>query len=292
MIRVIVVALFFLISCDAKKPKIDKSAFEDLDLYKCVLENLERVGTVSSDATNNKITNKFDHLSCTDSYESYKGLEQLDDLVVVILSPYKATDLSPLSGLSNLKSLTLMGGNIEDVTPLAQLTELKHLNINWNNIKDISPLSALTNLESLYLDKNQISDISALSNLHKLKILHLTDNNISEVKALRGLLALEELYLNRNEVVGANPIKDATPLLQLSNLKKLGLIGDTINCDHRKLLRETFSNIVDIPGNGCPSKFPCTAMKDMQERHGDELKYDFEACTVTFPTEAESLKRN
>ena len=62
--------------------------------------------------------------------------------------------ISALNGLTNLETLDLRvingGSELSDISPLSKLTNLRTL-ILWNNsINDISALSGLTNLE--YLD--------------------------------------------------------------------------------------------------------------------------------------------
>lgn len=72
-------------------------------------------------------------------------------------------DISPLSGLTNLTTLTLRYNlRIADIRPLSGLTRLTDLSLDWNQITDISPLSGLTDLAKLYLAHNQISDLKPL----------------------------------------------------------------------------------------------------------------------------------
>jgi hypothetical protein len=54
------------------------------------------------------------------------------------------SDLTTLSGLTQLRQLYLNGNQITDVTPLADLTELEILDLGYNNIADVSPLSGLS----------------------------------------------------------------------------------------------------------------------------------------------------
>ena len=63
-----------------------------------------------------------------------------------------------------------MENQISDVSPLTGLTNLKHLGLTKNQISDVSPLAGLTNLERLYLSGNEISDTSSLANLTNLSI--------------------------------------------------------------------------------------------------------------------------
>ena len=99
------------------------------------------------------------------------GLESATELVWLYLgAEYKGTfinsnsvsDLSPLSGLTNLSILLLDHNSISDLSPLAGLTKLTYLELGNNSISDISPVSGLNNLTELVLWDNSISDLSPL----------------------------------------------------------------------------------------------------------------------------------
>jgi len=60
--------------------------------------------------------------------------------------------------------LDLYWNQLSNITPLSGLTNLTHLCLEHNQISDISPLSGLTSLNGLYLYDNQISDIQPLVN--------------------------------------------------------------------------------------------------------------------------------
>ena len=98
-------------------------------------------------------------------------------------------DLTPLTGLHRMSSLTLMNTKVEDISPLTSLTGLTTLNLANSQreapqITDISPLSSLVKLRILELGGHNISDISPLKDLNYLDQLWLYDNNISDLAAL------------------------------------------------------------------------------------------------------------
>ena len=64
------------------------------------------------------------------------------------------SDISALSGLTNLSDLSLDGNSISDLSPLAGLVNLKYLSLEGNAISDLSPLKSLTNLQDLYIKNN------------------------------------------------------------------------------------------------------------------------------------------
>jgi Leucine-rich repeat (LRR) protein len=149
------------------------------------------------------------------------GLTNLQNLNLNDATPFRhsqITDISPLSGLTNLQSLGLACLPITDISPLSGLTNLLFLNLNQDPIADISPLSGLTNLQTLWLNYDQIIDISPLAGLTNLQDLDLGGNNkITDVSPLSGLTNLQTLNLD------ANTITDISPLSGLTNLQTLWL---------------------------------------------------------------------
>jgi internalin A len=88
--------------------------------------------------------------------------ENLLSRTELYLSQTGISDLSPLSGLTNLTKLTLRENQIAEIRPLAELTNLSMLILSSNQITDVSSLARLTNLFGLFLEGNAIpSDSSA-----------------------------------------------------------------------------------------------------------------------------------
>ena len=133
------------------------------------------------------------------------------------------SDLSPLSGLTQLISLGLSGNAISDISPLSGLTQLISLGLSGNAISDISPLSGLIHLESLGLEGNAISDLSPLSGLANLTSLSLSSNAISDISPLSGLINLKWLSLSNNA------ISDISVLSHLADLKGLSLMDNSVS---------------------------------------------------------------
>ena len=74
-------------------------------------------------------------------------------------------DISPLAGLTSLRTLHLHKCDIVDIRPLANLTELVTVELLHNNINDFSPLSDLTNLEYLDIRFNPATNYDVLAGL-------------------------------------------------------------------------------------------------------------------------------
>ena len=159
----------------------------------------------------------------------------------------RISNISSLSGLTNLTYLDLTGHNITDISSLSGLTNLTHLYLGdavavhrgssslspgsyvqflyqtvhscdylpdpvSNSVSDISSLSGLTKLTHLDLADNGISDISSLSGLTNLTHLDLVDNNVSDISSLSGLTNLTHLDLWNNNVSDLSPLVSNTGL--------------------------------------------------------------------------------
>ena len=101
------------------------------------------------------------------------------------------------------KSFTVDAENVEanglglsDISKVSGFTNVKHLDLSNNSISRLSPLSTLKTLETLDLSNNSISDISALTSLKNLKQLWLNGNSISadQIQALKA--ALPDCYIS------------------------------------------------------------------------------------------------
>ena len=155
-----------------------------------------------------------------------QALREMTNLEVLDLRGNEMSDLSPLSGLTNLKELNLSGdieGNedIRDLSPLSGLTSLKSLHLPAEQIEDLSPLSGLTQLENLALiggDEGWIEDLTPLSGLVNLRELFLEISSISDLSPLAGMKELESL-----RVRGESYISDLSPLSGMVKMRELEL---------------------------------------------------------------------
>ena len=85
-------------------------------------------------------------------------------------------DISFLSGLVRLMTVSVNGCGIFSLSPLQSAPELNSLTASENEISDLSPLAGLENMRTLKLNRNAIEDVSPLSGLTKLLILELNEN--------------------------------------------------------------------------------------------------------------------
>lgn len=79
-------------------------------------------------------------------------VRNMPELEVAILAINTVQDFSPLADCPKLEYLELFNTGLSDLTPLSGLKNLRHLNICYNfGISDISPLYSLTELERLWI---------------------------------------------------------------------------------------------------------------------------------------------
>ena len=174
------------------------------------------------------------------------GLTQLRTLTLLGIS-ISNVDVSALAGLTQLKRLDIEGNSISDVSPLPKLIHLGGLYIRNTSVSDISTLSELTQLGALQLENSPISDISALAGLTQLTYLEILNTSVSDISALEGLTQLRGLKL------GNSPISDVSPLAGLTQLYELGL-WNTYVSDISPLVELTQLEWVNL--NGSPLSYP------------------------------------
>ena len=137
------------------------------------------------------------------------GYEVVDNTIV---NSNSISDITPLSGLTNLTRLSLSSNSISDIPSLSSLTNLTWLDLAYNSILDITPLSGLTRLAWLELSGNRISDITPLSGLIGLTNLYLRFNSISDISSLSSLTNLTVLWLRENKISDIAPLVANTGL--------------------------------------------------------------------------------
>ncbi len=128
--------------------------------------------------------------------QSLVGLEHAKNLLTLRLSDNQyITDVTPLAGLTNLRTLILNQNRIADVSPLAGLVNLQELDIHHNEIRDVSPLSGMTKLWRLAIRENPIRDISPLAGLVDVRSLVLSCTEVNDLAPLLSMRSLEHLDL-------------------------------------------------------------------------------------------------
>jgi internalin A len=159
-------------------------------------------------------------------FESYfsdlSPLSSLLELRTLSLTSHLISDLIPLANLTNLIDLDLSGQQISDLTPLSTLTSLRKFSLSNSQVTDLSPLAHLTQLTELNLINTPILDFSAISQLSNLTQLKIFNSQLSQLQPLAALKSLEFLDISDNA------ISDIQPLAQLANLTRLNLSSNQV----------------------------------------------------------------
>jgi Leucine-rich repeat (LRR) protein len=145
--------------------------------------------------------------------DNLSGLEYCVNLTQLSLGGH-FTDLSPLSGLTKLTSLTFhYGQQVTDLSPLSGLTEMEHLDL-WmsDKITDFSPLSGMTKMKDLNLDNTNISDLSPLAGMTEMTDLRARYTQIKDISALSGLTKLHYLGIRNNQITDISALANNSGL--------------------------------------------------------------------------------
>ncbi|OEK07614.1 hypothetical protein A8C32_17615 [Flavivirga aquatica] len=139
-----------------------------------------------------------------------KSLKQLH---IYVYSKKKMINLDVLS--SSLEHLTISGFDEKDLTKLSSLTNLKSLSFKTAKIKSLKGIETLTNLKCIsFGGVRSLTDISSISTLHKLKYLEF--DICWKMQDFSPLGALKEL-----EVLELMDCKNLASIKFVENLPKL-----------------------------------------------------------------------
>lgn len=122
--------------------------------------------------------------------------KKLPGCTIVHSELIKSIELGGKSFPSDSETVEATELGLTDISRVSGFTNLKHLDLSKNHISNVSALSSLTSLETLDLSDNKISDVSALHSLTNLRQLWLGGNNLSadQIDALRA--ALPDCYIS------------------------------------------------------------------------------------------------
>ncbi len=118
--------------------------------------------------------------------EDYSALKDMPALETLRIRSSGVSDYSPFACLSDtgVTVLDLGEGGGDDLTPLSGLTNLKELYLDHSTLPvDLSPLCSLTNLETLDLSYTNIGSVTDLSGMTSLKLLNLESTQVSDEEA-------------------------------------------------------------------------------------------------------------
>ncbi|MFR5601107.1 MAG: hypothetical protein ACLTKI_01515 [Lachnospiraceae bacterium] len=178
-------------------------------------------------------------------------------------------DLTPLSGLVNLKELRLYGSlAVEDFTALSGMTDLQTLRLEVAAAGSMAGLESLTKLQELSISNSGsgsgvgiVSDVSFLAGMTELQILSLATYQLPDFQGMEQLTNLRDvrLYGSQSGFMDVDPLQGATKIqvLQLPSRNPelgpfdiSGLAGMTelteLTMDHRVTSLEPLRNLTKM----------------------------------------------
>lgn len=155
------------------------------------------------------------------------GLVQLRSMTIV---DTPLSDLSPLIRssewddpiLQNLEYLHLEGRLLSDLSPLAELSRLRTLSTTNTSVSDLAPVARLVNLEQLYLEDSFVKDLTPVAQLANLETLWVEKSLVSDLSPVTQMESLTGLWIMESLV------KDLTPLGDLKQLDQLNLSNNIV----------------------------------------------------------------
>jgi len=143
--------------------------------------------------------------------------------------------------MSQLDFINIGANPISDVSPLAGITALRSLNAGNTSITDVSVIGTMTWLTQLQLGGNLISNFSPLANLTGLFGFYLSATGMtdSDLTVINGMTGLEQVFL------GDNSLMDLTPLQNKTLLQRADLRGNLSLADIQPLLSNSGIGVGD-----------------------------------------------
>jgi Leucine-rich repeat (LRR) protein len=206
----------------------------------------------------------FNNISSISAFGSMANLQYVD----VDNNP-SLSDLSPLTGKANLRTLMAYNCALTSVAPLRGL-QLQHLGIGQNSgLADVSALSTMTTLVDINAGYLPITDATPFSGLTSLTTLNLyNDSSLTDVSPLASLTQLEWLNL------GSSSVSDISALTPLTNLTWLG-IADTDVADLSAVSH--FTKLNSLRASFLPNAYDISPLLAMNGTNKDkvDLIYDW-----------------
>lgn len=225
----------------------------------------------------NESVYSYDDSKAKDITDIYKSFSSLQELSVSVDSNFEP-GISVLSYFPNLEHLALRieSGRDEplDLSPLSSLSNCKSLFINGpysQSVGNLSVLSGMPQIENLGISNiPNFKDLQFAQNMPKLKSLHLVSLPILSLDGLSNISSLNSLYLD------CSNLKNADALSSLTSLQTLGFAYHNYEIPDLHGLpalenAEVYCNDLDKIA-GMPSLKSLTIHNNAQEYEGDFLR--------------------
>jgi Leucine-rich repeat (LRR) protein len=170
-------------------------------------------------------------------------LSQLEKLTSLTLWAEKVTDISPLSVMKNLRSLSVdVENTCTDASELLPLVNLETLVFKPASSEAIRNISKLTWLKGLHiLIENETIDISPVKNLRNLEYLEIFEaiheKTEFDISWISQLVKLREIELSGFKIT------DVSPFLKLPKIEVINVMFSEISDENIALLKKTGATV-------------------------------------------------
>lgn len=164
---------------------------------------------------------KLKKLDLSGRFSDISVLSKLTNLETLSLESGKVKDLSPIGKLTKLKNLSLAGMREASGKPLTEL-KLKNLRleyVGWKMLGYLEYMSTVENLGMYNMGHMGYAYLSLAGKMPQLKVLTIDDARLSQCDFVSGLENLESLTLTSNKIADFAPLKNLKKLkyLDISN---------------------------------------------------------------------------
>ncbi len=133
------------------------------------------------------------------------------------------TDVSALTKMPHLASVSFYGAVIKDFSPLATATKLKQFNYYAVKGADFSTLGTLKQVQLMYGGLTDLDSIAWIQDMPKLKLIHFFDEKITDYSPLKNAPNLVDVKIWKMKA----PVGDLAFLKPLKNLETLTIQDNT-----------------------------------------------------------------
>ncbi|MCQ6388963.1 NEAT domain-containing protein [Bacillus cereus] len=230
------------------------------------VDQQDGIGNVIVDKQLQRHINKYNlNRENLDTPITKEDLLKVKALIVVEAKNKGIQDVSGLEYMTNLENLTLEEVKLKNIKFISGLRQLKSLSITYGELEDIGPLAELEHIEFLTLRNNKISDLSPLSQMKKIKMLDLNSNYIKDIKPLFTVKSLRTLTVANNQISNDN----LAGIEQLKNVKNLSLSNNGLtNIEHITSMKKLVE--LDLAKNELENIEPLSRLSTVQSLNLEE----------------------
>lgn len=169
-------------------------------------------------------------------------LSKFTNINTLIIEYQNVTELPDLSHLP-LFQVDFSNNMLTDVSGLSGCTQIKRLHLKNNPISDISALQNLKQLEDLDISFTQVSDLSPIAS-DKIKALYVEFSNLPDFSVLEDCPSIEDIRVSNASK------EDISHLIQIKNLKNLSLYESDVDS---LLMFQQLPELNGLELAGCPN---------------------------------------